>query len=142
MHLIDALVVFAIFTVLGIIHFSWAFGGTWGLEKTLPTNESGERVLNPKNIDSAIVGFGLTFFGLFYLLKSGFLQLPIPVWVMTYGGWIIPGIFIFRAIGDFKYVGFFKKIKNTPFGKADLNFFSPLCLFIGLLGILLQLINQ
>ncbi|EPR66773.1 hypothetical protein ADICYQ_4205 [Cyclobacterium qasimii M12-11B] len=75
MYSIGSIVLFAILTVLGIIHFSWAFGGTWGFEKTLPTTESGEKVLNPKTIDSAIVGLGLSFFGFFYLLKSGFVQL-------------------------------------------------------------------
>lgn len=131
-----------IFIILGLIHFTWAFGGKWGLEKTLPTKESGERVLNPKKFDSAVVGLVLTFFGLLYLLKSGLLILDIPIWIITYGSWIIPSIFILRAIGDFKYIGFFKKIKNTEFGKTDLKIFSPLCLVIGIIGILIQLMNN
>jgi len=38
-----------------------------------------------------------------------------------------------RAIGEFKYLGFFKKIKNTEFAIADSKLFSPLSLAIGFL---------
>lgn len=134
-------ILFGIFTMLGLIHFNWFFGGKWGFEKALPTKENGERILNPKKLDSAIVGFGLLLFGLVFLLKSELINFQIPSWISTYGSWIISSIFILRAIGDFKYVGFFKKIKNTEFGKADSKLFSPLCLIIGLIGILLQLMK-
>lgn len=135
-----SIVLFLTFTVLGLIHFNWMFGGKWGLENSLPTKENGELVLNPKKRDSASVGLGLTFFGLFYLLSSGIVSVDIPNWVLSLGSWIIPSLFLLRAIGDFKYVGFFKKIKNTKFAKSDSRLFSPLCLAIGLIGILIQLI--
>ena len=117
---------------LGLIHFNWVVGGNFGFSESLPTKESGERVLNPKKIDSAIVGIGLTAFGFLYLLKSGVIEFIIPGWIMAYGSWIIPIIFLLRAIGEFKYVGFFKKIKKTEFGKLDTKLFSPLCLIIGI----------
>jgi hypothetical protein len=119
---------------LGLIHFNWVLGGTWGFEASLPTKESGERVLNPKKIDSLIVGLGLTGFALFYFIKSGITDWFAPTWVMTYGSWIIPGIFLLRAIGDFRYVGFFKRIKNTEFARNDTRLFAPLCLMIAVLG--------
>lgn len=124
---------------LGIIHFNWAIGGKFGFSESLPTKENGERVLNPKMADSIIVGLGLTIFGLFYLLKAGIVEINLPEWIMKYGGWIIPSIFLLRAIGEFKYIGFFKKVKKTDFGKLDTKFFSPLCLFIGLCGLIIQL---
>ncbi|WP_159099309.1 MULTISPECIES: hypothetical protein [Aquimarina] len=37
-----------IFFILGIIHFNWVVGGTFGFEASLPTKESDECVLNPK----------------------------------------------------------------------------------------------
>ena len=130
-----------IFFALGIIHFNWVIGGTFGFEASLPTNDNGERVLNPKRIDSAIVGIGLTLFGLFYMFKSGLISVNLSDWILIYAGWIIPAIFILRATGDFKYIGFFKRVKNTSFGKLDTKFFSPLCLVIGLVGISIQLMT-
>ena len=128
-----------ILIALGIIHFNWAIGGKYGFSASLPTNQNGERVLNPKKIDSGIVGVGLTAFAFFYLLKSGLIASNLPWWIMEYGGWVIPGIFLLRAIGDFKYVGFFKRVKRTEFGKLDTKFFSPLCLAMGITGLMIQL---
>ncbi|AMC10256.1 hypothetical protein Lupro_02855 [Lutibacter profundi] len=132
----------AIFTLLGFIHFYWLFGGKWGIEQALPTKEIGKKVIEPPKIATAIVGIGLISFGLFYLIKTGLINFQVPNWIITYGSWIIPSIFIIRAIGDFKYVGFFKKIKNTEFAKADSKWFAPLCLTIGIFGILIQLMNK
>ncbi|MBJ6367935.1 DUF3995 domain-containing protein [Snuella sedimenti] len=126
---------------LGLLHFNWVIGGTFGFSASLPTKENGDRVLNPKKIDSAIVGIGLTAFGFFYILKSELIEHNLPEWIMKYGSWIIPIIFILRAIGEFKYVGFFKSVKKTDFGKLDTKFFSPLCLIIGIFGILMQLLE-
>ena len=130
-----------ILLVLGLIHFNWAVGGKFGFEQALPTKENGERVLNPKKHDSAIIGFGLISFGIFYLLKSELIALNLPDWIFKYGSWIVPSIFLLRALGDFRYVGFFKKIKATEFGKWDTRLFSPLCLFIGICGIIIQMIK-
>lgn len=127
-----------IFFGLGLIHFNWAIGGKFGFSTALPTNQKGEMILNPGKLDCVIVGIGLTAFGLFYIYQSGLLDHHLPEWLFTFGGWMIPSIFLLRAIGDFKYVGFFKKIKQTDFGKMDTKYFSPLCLFIGTMGIVVQ----
>ncbi|WPR73360.1 DUF3995 domain-containing protein [Algoriphagus sp. NG3] len=127
-----------ILIALAMIHFNWVIGGEFGVKESLPTNELGERVLNPKRIDSAVVGLGLIAFGIFYLFKSGLFPYDFPEWIETYLGWIIPIIFLLRAIGEFKYIGFFKSVKSIEFGNLDTKFFSPLYLIMGLLGILIQ----
>lgn len=137
--MILSLILSLIFIILGGIHFNWVFGGKFGFAEALPTKENGERILNPRKIDSAIVGIGLSAFGLFYLFKSGIIDYSLHEWLLKYAGWIIAVIFILRAIGDFKYVGFFKKIKSTVFGKWDTKLFSPLCLIIAILAIIIQL---
>ena len=50
-----SLILVIIFFILSIIHFNWVRGGTWGFDNALPTNENGERILNPRKIDSLIV---------------------------------------------------------------------------------------
>ncbi len=128
-----------IFFILAGIHFNWVLGGAWGFEAALPTNAEGKRVLNPKKLDSFIVGLGLLSFGLFFLIKTGLVSIGLPKWLLNYGTLIIAAIFLLRAIGDFKYIGFFKKIKNTKFAKADNNYFSPLCLFLAVIAVLIQI---
>ncbi|MCW5516938.1 DUF3995 domain-containing protein [Muriicola sp. Z0-33] len=126
---------------LGIIHFYWAIGGKIAFSNSLPTKENGKKVLNPKKIDIAIVGFGLTIFGIFYIIKSGLIDCNLPELLIKYAGWIIPSIFLLRTIGEFKYVGVFKRIKKTEFGMKDTKLYTPLCLLIGVLGIIIQLMK-
>ncbi len=114
----------------------------WGFDAALPTDEAGKRVLNPKKFDSLIVGLGLSAFGAFYLFQAVFTAIEMPNGLTTYGGWIIPSIFLLRAIGDFRFVGFFKKIKSTPFAKMDTKLFSPLCLCMALAGFAIQLLAE
>ena len=122
------------------IHFYWAFGGKWGSDAVLPTkDDNNTKVLNPTILPTLIVAFGLLGFGLFILVMSGLITFNKTHWLSKYGLWIIASIFTLRAIGDFKYVGFFKKIKQTKFGKNDTKYFSPLCLTIGILTIILEL---
>lgn len=135
-------ILLVIFTSLGFIHFYWLIGGKWGLEKVIPTKDNQMKTPSIPKFATLIVGLVLVLFGLIYLVKSGLVTVQIPNWVAIYGYWIIPSIFILRAIGDFQYVGFFKKIKNTSFAKADSKLFSPLCLIVGIIGILIQLMNK
>ncbi|WGH75019.1 DUF3995 domain-containing protein [Tenacibaculum tangerinum] len=121
--------------------FLLAFVGKWGLERVLHTKEAGQKAMEPPKIATIIVGIGFISFGLIYLIKTGLINFQIPNWIITYGSWIIPSIFSLRAIGDFNYVRLFKKIKNTEFAKADSKWFIPLCLTIGTLGILIQIMN-
>jgi hypothetical protein len=39
-------------------------------------------------------------------------------------------VFAVRAVGDFRYVGFFKALGDEPFRSWDTWLFSPLCLAI------------
>ncbi len=133
-----AIVLIFIFVIIALIHFNWAIGGTWGFDAALPSNEQGERLFTPRKIDSAIVGIGLLLFAAFYAYQNAWFSLNVPNWLVVIAKWGIPAIFLLRAIGDFKYVGFFKSIKSTIFAKRDTQLYSPLCLFIATLGILLN----
>ena len=117
------------------IHFFWAFGGKWGADGAIPTNREGKKMLNssgnfPSVFATLIVAFGLLVMSLLHLEKVQSLSLPIPTWIDTYGLKIIAVIFLIRAIGDFRYVGFFKKIKETKFATLDTKYYSPLCILL------------
>ncbi|MEZ4886838.1 MAG: DUF3995 domain-containing protein [Chitinophagales bacterium] len=143
MQTLLSFLLFTIFLLLSLLHLYWALGGKWGFNQALPTNEQGERILNPSSFASAIVGFGLLLFAAYYLLKGEFIVAAVvPKWVVKYGGWGISAIFLLRALGDFRYVGFFKSIKNTNFGTMDTKLYAPLCLLIGVAGVILQIIIQ
>ena len=53
---------------------------------------------------------------------------------LIYGNFAIGIVFLIRAIGDFKYVGFFKKVKGSLFAENDSRYYSPLCLVVSGIG--------
>ena len=46
--------------------------------------------------------------------------------------YVLALVFALRAIGDFRYVGFFKSLGDDPFRAWDTWLFSPLCLVVAL----------
>ena len=128
------------FLFLSLLHLYWALGGDWAFLKGLPTNERGQYILNPGKIDSALVAVVLALIAIYYL-NLAFHFFHLPLWLQDYAGYGVALIFLLRAIGDLKYVGFFKKVKGTPFGKRDSSFYSPLCLLLSLIAFFLSLIQ-
>lgn len=126
-----------ILLLLAFLHFNWALGGKWGFENSLPSKESGEKLFVPGKSASAIVGLGILVFACIMLTQTPIVTFQKLPWIERFGIWVVAAIFFIRSIGDFKYVGFFKSIKNTDFGKMDSKFYSPLCLFISLIAVLL-----
>ena len=126
---------------LSLLHFYWAFGGQWGFTAALPTNKEGKRLLNPKWQHSLIVGAGLLVFAVYLLVYTDYISLHLPDWMLDSGIWIITVIFLMRAIGDFKYIGFFKKVKGTDFAIGDSKYFSLLCLWLALSSLCLILLR-
>ena len=124
-----SLTLLIIFMVLSGFHFYWLFGGIWGLDQVIPTKGKDLTSLSIPKIATLVVALVLAIFGMLYFVKSGITNVEIPKsydWIVNYGYWIIPSIFILRGIGDFNFVGIFKKIKDTKFAKADSKIFSPL----------------
>lgn len=134
-----AVILFLIFLSLSLIHFYWGLGGAWGAQAVLPTASDGKKTMSPGMVECFVVAVGLLGFGLFVLIKAGVLFFALPAWMLAYGLWVIAVIFMLRAIGDFKYVGFFKRIKQTKFARNDTKFYSPLCLAIGILALWLAM---
>lgn len=129
-----------VFFLLGAVHIYWAFGGKWGMATALPTNEpGGERLFNPGLIGILVVAFGLFLFAAITLGNLELLQSILPSKYIKPATLVIACIILLRALGDFKYVGFAKKVKNTAFAKSDTMIFSPLCLYLGLTSLMLAI---
>lgn len=139
MNTVIAIFLFFIFLFLSGIHFYWGFGGKWGNGAVFPTKPGVENPVHPGKTPTFIVAVALLAMGIFYLIKTQILLFELPNWLSLYGLWVLSGIFIIRALGDGTYVGFFKKYKQTTFGKNDTFYYSPLCLAIGLLSLYLAL---
>ncbi len=105
-----------IFLFLSGLHIYWAFGGTWGFGATIPTTPDGLRTLNPGKLGTLIVAAGLLLFALVTWGNSGYFNQMISMKLIHIVSIIIGGIFLIRAIGDFRYIGFFKySLRNTGY---------------------------
>lgn len=109
-----------IFSFLSGIHIYWAFGGKWGTEGVLPTKD-GVKQLNPASAGTIVVAAGLA---LFAFLSGA--DLVAYKWVYL----VISILFGLRTIGDFRYVGLFKIVKDSVFARKDTMIFIPLCIYL------------
>ncbi len=125
------------FTALAVIHFYWACGGQWGLHAVIPTNLSGTKMLNPGTLITLGVGLSLLLVAGLYGAVSKEFKWGVLTRIKAISYGIVPLVFLLRAVGDFKYVGFFKVVNTTEFAFWDSVFFTPLCVLISLLGFLL-----
>lgn len=134
-----SVLLFSVFLFLSSIHFYWCFGGRWASAAVFPTKDDTVKPNMPGFVPTFIVALGLLGLAFFILIKGNIITFEIPVWLDKYGLWALGIIFITRAVGEFKYVGFFKKIKHTKFGNNDTKYYSPLCLLIGILALVVEL---
>lgn len=139
MNAIIGCLLFIVFSFLSGLHFSWGFGGKRGINISVPGNKQHKRVLNPGPLACFAVGSALLAMDIFILAEARIITMPLWTWLNDYGLCAIAAIFFLRAIGDFNYVGFFKRVKDTNFADADTRYYSPLCIVISLLVSLLEI---
>ncbi len=92
----------------------------------------GKSAFKPGRALTLLVAFGLAGFAALHLAKLGSLPLPLSNTWIQYSLLAVGGIFFIRAIGDFRYVGFFKRITDTAFAKMDTAYYVPLCLVLSI----------
>ncbi|WP_261306113.1 DUF3995 domain-containing protein [Paenibacillus andongensis] len=128
--IISGISVFLLFCVGGL-HVFWAFGGQWGSRVVIPAaSGSGELTFKPSTIATLIVAFLLFIAALLLSIQGRLLpSLPSFPWI-KWGCWVCVFVFGLRAIGDFKYIGLFKRVKLTRFARYDTFLFTPLCLWL------------
>ncbi|MBM9576250.1 DUF3995 domain-containing protein [Leptospira sp. 201903070] len=114
------------------IHFYWLAGGRTGGNQVIP-EINGKPAFLPGKFATLIVG----------ILLLGAASLPIgltfenpigiPKPLLHYGTLFLSLVFLLRAIGEFRLVGFFKSVRGTTFAKNDTKYYSPLCLLLSAL---------
>lgn len=142
MLIISVFINSSIFLLLSILHFYWAFGGKLWYDDVLPTSTNGLHKLNPSAAASAFIGFGLMILALLTVGNLGVFGRYVKRKYFRYAALTVAIIFLLRAIGDFRFIGFFKTVNRTRFGINDTQIFSPLCLFIAFLSVLIFIFNK
>jgi hypothetical protein len=127
--LLMTLLVCAVLLLLSLLHIYWALGGRWAMSAVLP-EEGGARAFTPSPAMTLGVA-GLLLAAAVVVLLRGALADHVRdtmLWgVVTLGTWVLAGVFGMRAVGEFRRVGFFKRVRGTRFATWDTWLYSPLC---------------
>lgn len=142
MNIFLSLPLILVFSGISLLHFYWGLGGKKWVHLAIPTSPKAVEtpLFKPRFIETLVIALGILGFAWVIGAKAGvFPTFQLPSSFITNSVLTISIIFLVRAIGEFQYVGFFKKIKETPFAKMDTLYYSPLCLFISLTSFIIYL---
>jgi Protein of unknown function (DUF3995) len=118
-----------ILAMLGAIHVYWAAGGAAGKSSSIPT-QGGKQIFAPTPLTTSLVAVGLFAMAALNAAKIGWITMPAISRFIRAGLWLTAAIFLLRAIGDFRYVGFFKRHRDSRFARFDTLLYSPLCFLL------------
>lgn len=111
----------AAFGLLALLHFYWALRGVGaGAGSAAIPEVEGAPAFRPSKAATAAVGLVLLFTAAIVLLR---------IEPLLYGA---AAVLALRAVGDFRLVGFFKRVRGSRFSRLDTLLYSPLCLALGL----------
>ena len=116
-----------VFGCIAALHVRWAFGAGGGGAATLPTRTDGTFLFTPSRAGTLAVAAALTIAGLLVLGRSGVMVRVAPDFVYGIGTWALGAVLLLRTVGDFRYVGLFKRERRTPFAQSDTRIYTPLC---------------
>src|SRR4051812_32737606 len=119
------------FAALGLLHIYWAFGGRSAIAAVVPS-VAGRPVFRPSFSSTLLVAGALFAAAVVISGAIGWLGNRVPASVFRLLTFAISLVFLLRAIGDFRYVGFFKAGSHSTFAFWDRWLYSPLCLLIAL----------
>ncbi len=125
---LPGLIAGSVLSALAMLHLYWLAGGRLALAGAIP-EMNGKPVFEVGPLAVAMVAFSLS--GAAALVF--WLQLGQPPALAQWLNRLLAAAFLLRAIGEFRLVGFFKRVRGTTFATRDSRIYSPLCLALFLL---------
>ena len=117
--------------LIALVHVYWALGGRVAKSAALPEID-GRPAFTPRGPLTLLFAAALSLAAFLLAVTGGVLEVPLPrsgLRLLTFG---LALVFVARAIGDFRLVGFFKRVKGSRFATLDSLIFAPLCLLLSL----------
>jgi Protein of unknown function (DUF3995) len=135
-----AYVLAAAYFGLAVLHGYWAMGGRSGLSAAVP-QERGRAVLTPGRV--ATFAVALCLLACSALLLAWLQAIPSAMSRVSIriGIGVLAAIMAARAIGDFRYVGLFRKRGEGRFATMDTLLYTPMCIVFSTVLCLLAIAN-
>jgi hypothetical protein len=124
-----ALCISFVFLALALWHFRMALSPAGGASGAVPS-VGGKPLFVPSTRATVAVGVLLLACAVLVAATAGFVRVGISPRVLSWASFALAlGLFA-RAVGEFKYVGFFKRVRGSRFAELDTLVYSPLCLLL------------
>ncbi len=119
----------ALLTGAAAFHVYWGLGGRTGMGVAIP-EVPGKPIYRPSR--AACLAVALALVAALMVLAVRTLALAaaparsIAGWTLA-ASWVLALVFAARTVGDFRFVGLFKRLRGTRFAAYDDWFYTPLC---------------
>lgn len=122
-----SIAVAAVLVTLALVHVYWALGGRAGAAATVPMRAGGAPVFVPGRTATLVVAVALGMAAVLVLGRAGVAPRVLPAVAYRWGAWVLGAVFALRSVGDFRYMGLFKRQRGTRFAALDTRLYTPLC---------------
>ncbi len=130
-----AVIAASILGAAGAVHLYWAAGGRKGFDAAVP-HVVGKRWFTPGKAVTFAVALALFALAALVLWRDGQIappaQLALPFEIARYGVPLMALVFLARAIGDFRHIGWSKRLRGSRFARLDDVLYAPLCLVLAI----------
>ena len=120
-----------VFALLSLVHVYWALG-PHGTKSAVVPEVDGRAAFRPSPPATLAVALVLLACALLVAATSGLAPSPLPMRILCGLMFALALVLLARAIGDFRLVGFFKRVTGTRFTRLDSAVYSPLCLLLAI----------
>jgi hypothetical protein len=116
-----------VFLALAFWHVHMAVWPSSGESGAVP-HISGKPLFVPSPRATLAVAAVLFLFACLVAARAGLVKVGIPANVLSGLCYALALGLLARAVGEFRYVGFFKRVRGSRFARLDTWVYSPLCL--------------
>lgn len=121
----------AILVAGATIQMYWALGGRIGAALAQPDTAKG-RASRPTATAMLLVATCLVVAADLMLVRVGVFTSKISPNGVRIACTVLAAGFLIRSIGDFRHVGFFKRVRKSAFARLDTAVYSPVSLFLAI----------
>ncbi len=119
----------AVLVVMAVIHMYWALGGSIGAEALVPQTTKGP-LFRLTSAVTLLISLTFILAANLMLTRIGVATARISPTGLHIACAALAALFLIRAVGDFRYVGFFKRVRHSRFARLDTRLYSPISLFL------------